>query len=396
MSTPSLSYPDTTHPLLANRIPFQQPTQLLSFSYDTSHALEFTDSALRYFVDPPIGANLNHGYERWIWKSDERGRIDSLLRAFAKAKEAASSPFLENIGVVSWRGVMTKILISPYEERDGWEMNVMFVQGTMYFEEHFTDDRLREMQNMNPKQRRQTYYGYAFESYCTSDSPTRQSRPTSPDTPMGWSGDVNNNVQWCSVVRTKLGNTRIVIGGEVDCIRGHEKPETNAFVELKTSLAIRNRQDEARFEKKLLKFYFQSFLLGVPEILVGFRTPAGILTTTQLFKTMEMPRLVRGKPGAWDPQVCLDWGNRFFCFLKTLVEGASQPSGMSVWRVKFVPKNGVFVSDLDQAGIKDVIGGEERVGFLPTWYWTQLHEAPCCEESWQDATSSEQYRGWKV
>jgi len=59
-----------------------------------------------------------------------------------------------------------------------------------------------------------TYYGYAFESYCTVDGETR-SRDRN-----GWSGDVNNNVQWCSVVRTKLGNTRILIGGEVDCVRG--------------------------------------------------------------------------------------------------------------------------------------------------------------------------------
>ncbi|TFY74424.1 hypothetical protein EWM64_g9588, partial [Hericium alpestre] len=36
------------------------------------------------------------------------------------------------------------------------------------------------------------------------------------------------------------------------------------MVELKTSMNIRGAQDEARFEKKLLKFYFQSFLLGVP------------------------------------------------------------------------------------------------------------------------------------
>ena len=31
---------------------------------------------------------------------------------------------------------------------------------------------------------------------------------------------MDTNVQWCSVVKTKLGDTRIVIGGEVDCVRG--------------------------------------------------------------------------------------------------------------------------------------------------------------------------------
>jgi RAT1-interacting protein len=70
---------------------------------------------------------------------------------------------------------------------------------------------------MEPHHRIQTYYGYAFESYCTSDGHTRQ---TKPEDPVGWGGDVDTNVQWCSVVRTKLGNIRLLIGGEVDCVRG--------------------------------------------------------------------------------------------------------------------------------------------------------------------------------
>lgn len=62
---------------------------------------------------------------------------------------------------------------------------------------------------------------------------------------------------------------------------GKYSGNTANFVELKTSLTIRGAADEARFEKyapissscgishsvphrKLLKFYLQSFLLGVP------------------------------------------------------------------------------------------------------------------------------------
>ena len=75
---------------------------------------------------------------------------------------------------------------------------------------------------MEPRQRLWTYYGYAFESYCTSEVPESQSRRAGQpsNAPPGWGGDVDTNVQWCSVVRTKLGDTRIILGGEVDCIRG--------------------------------------------------------------------------------------------------------------------------------------------------------------------------------
>lgn len=81
-------------------------------------------------------------------------------------------------------------------------------------------DNKPSRQDMNPRQSIQTYYGYAFESYCTSDTPRRPNPGATLSAPFGWSGDVNNNVQWCSVVRTKLGNARILIGGEVDCVRG--------------------------------------------------------------------------------------------------------------------------------------------------------------------------------
>ena len=71
---------------------------------------------------------------------------------------------------------------------------------------------------MEPRQRRQTYYGYAFESYCTASTPGHREDTSSHV--QGWGGDINTNVQWCSVVKTKLGDRRVVIGGEVDCVRG--------------------------------------------------------------------------------------------------------------------------------------------------------------------------------
>ena len=97
-------------PQNVKQVPFQQPSQLISFSYDPEHVQEFTDSALRYFVDPPIGSKLGYGYERWNYKSDDRGRIDALLKAVSKIKSdtLACGGALPEIGLISWRGVMTK------------------------------------------------------------------------------------------------------------------------------------------------------------------------------------------------------------------------------------------------------------------------------------------------
>ena len=36
------------------------------------------------------------------------------------------------------------MIVAPYEERDGWSINVMHVNGVLYFEEHLTDTQLEE------------------------------------------------------------------------------------------------------------------------------------------------------------------------------------------------------------------------------------------------------------
>ncbi|KAH8118243.1 RAI1-domain-containing protein [Phellopilus nigrolimitatus] len=365
---------------------------------------------MKYFTHPPHNADLTYAYETWIKRPEERGRLDGLLTACLSDEV---SPERQRANVVSWRGVMTKILTAPYEERDGWLLNVMCVNGTLYFEEHLSSQKLKEKENMTDRNRLQSYFGYAFESYCTSATPDPGHDPGR--LPNGWSGNIDTNVQWCSVVKTKLGDSRMIIGGEVDCVEGWRSDlsllglrfsscspgrytgQPNTFVELKTSLTIRGPQDEARFEKKLLKFYFQSFLLGVPEIKVGFRTPAGRLKDLQSFKTVQLPRLVRGKPGAWDPNICLDFGSRFIIFLRSIIDdwdmgsSGSSPSSSSdilsesraagrksrskeecVWRVTFVPGRGPEVVLLDDAGVADVRNGEDRVGFLPTFYWDKV------------------------
>jgi RAT1-interacting protein len=107
---------------------------------------------------------------------------------------------------------------------------------------------------------------------------------------------------------------------------------------------------------------------------VGFRTPKGRVTTTQSFKTLEIPRLVRGKEKAWDPLLCLAWADQFLAFLMNAVSGPDHGASC-VWRVKFIPREGVRVRVLSENEVKEVEGGEERIGFLPRWYWDELERS---------------------
>ena len=140
--------------------------------------------------------------------------------------------------------------------------------------------------------------------------------------------------------------------------------------------------DTVRPDRKLLKFYFQSFLLGVPEILVGFRSPRGVLQHTQTFRTLELPRLVRGKPDAWDPNVCLHWGSDLLANVRAWMadtdadtDADADLAPAQVGRLVFTPGVGVAFSRLEDAQVLEVVAGEDRVGFLPTWYYTECVNA---------------------
>ncbi|CAE6447189.1 unnamed protein product [Rhizoctonia solani] len=384
---------------------FGQPQQLTCFSYTPKRELRFDTSALKYYVPAPINADLGYRYEHWIKRPEERGRIDSLLRAIELedlVRERKKGAF------VSWRGVMTKLLTAPFETRDLVRLNLMYLDGCIYAEEHTDDAALAEKENIHPRQRRMMYYGYSFESFSTWDEPLqRREQHMERDRVRCWSGDVDTNVQFCSIVKTKIGAERMILGGEVDCCKDYYTGQPNAYVELKTSMIIRSAQDEERFERKLLKFWAQSFLLGIPEIVVGFRTHQGRISTLQTFETLALPRMVRGKPGAWDPKPCLVFAEKLLRFIRSTLDkqgdymadppdtGVGTASGSvdttkaeetdevksspikktnqrdaTVWRLEIKPGTQmVTLYKLDPSEVEDVVNGEDRVGFLPTWFW---------------------------
>lgn len=60
---------------------------------------------MKYFVPPPPGANLAYGYEQWIKRPEERGRLDGLLAACVRDECEGER---RRADVITWRGVITK------------------------------------------------------------------------------------------------------------------------------------------------------------------------------------------------------------------------------------------------------------------------------------------------
>ena len=128
-------------------------------------------------------------------------------------------------------------------------------------------------------------------------------------------------------------------------------------MELKTSKELTTPRAIATFEQhKLLKFWAQSFLLGVPKIIVGFRSERNTLVSTQTLETMQIPAQVRERGGThmWDGYICINFAAKFLEFLReTVIEEGS------VYKIKFV-RGGKQIDVFKMDGSKSFLTDEYR------------------------------------
>jgi RAT1-interacting protein len=189
---------------------------------------------------------------------------------------------------------------------------------------------------------------------------------------------VSNKAQYCSVVRTGIGQTIMVLGGEVDAGRSTSgfllikwsfqadrlavvwdskpmvKGERTNWVELKTSAQINDERGMANFDKKLMKYWIQSFLLGVPKIVVGFRSQDGILTKIENIATESIPATA-AKRGvkSWNANMCINFASGFLEFLKRTINDEG------VWRIRRTSQSGAIeVFRVEETGHGNIIPDE--------------------------------------
>ena len=67
------------------------------------------------------------------------------------------------------------------------------------------------------------------------------------------------------------------------------------FVELKTNRIIETARQDFFFKKKLLKWWCQSFLVGIENILCGFRTDSGKVIDLKRYKVSELTKIAKVK-----------------------------------------------------------------------------------------------------
>lgn len=176
------------------------------------------------------------------------------------------------------------------------------------------------------KSQKFTFYGYKFESLCTS------------------SPNVNTNIEYCSVFSSKFGNISLVLGGEVDCIMDKE------YIELKTSRVLDNKRSSINFNRKLVRIWAQSYLVGISKILIGFRNDVGILKDVKFYNTHEIASIAKSK-GDWNRNACL-------FFTQSLLN----------WLLNEIPNEKCCILSKKE---NEILLKECNETFIPSWYSIQ-------------------------
>ncbi|KAF3483613.1 uncharacterized protein GIQ15_02937 [Arthroderma uncinatum] len=328
--------------------PLKRPREIACFSYDEWHRFRLDDSALRYYYPPKLPVDLKAGFDTFIQRDESDDKhLNALLDTIIATEKEKERKY--DMDFVTWRGMMTKIFIAPYDTMDGF-----IEESHSYHLERLKEQGNRRVRPGAHSSDMMSYWGYKFETVSVLSEPwDAASRETIEARE---SEVVNNNPQYCSLARTGIGNIRMLLAGEVDAVwdcKPDKKDDPINWVELKTSATIRHANDAMNFERKLLKFWVQSFLLGVPKIIVGRRDQDGFLLALEEYATDEIPNIPKRGARTWDANICINFASQFLAWLKTIVNSDG------VWTIRKAAKsNHIEVCKVQETGHGNILTPE--------------------------------------
>ena len=309
--------------------PYREPVELACFSKSRDAGVTYDSSMLKAYARPSVPFDLSEGFDTFRDRDRDVPRPADLAPIFGALRfKGAEDKELAAADVVTWRGNFAKLLSTPWNTRDPWHMECEAVHDVLVLnvlepEESLAKERKRTSDPARAREKRMCYWGFAFEEACTGGF-----RPNKA---------VDCADAFCAVVRAGVGRHRLVLGGEVDCWDG-EKAGLPGYVELKTTRVMDAHAQVARFERdKLLKWWAQSFAVGVRRILVGFRDDDGHVRKLQTLDTLKLPGYAARHAGAWDPKTALAFADRVLTELKELFAGGAVAPGARV-RLEYEPR----------------------------------------------------------
>ena len=71
---------------------------------------------------------------------------------------------------VTWRGLLTKIMITPFNRNESWGFLATKCNGTIYLRQVETEQEQQRCLNETARDKLMAYWGYKFEDYMTTSS----------------------------------------------------------------------------------------------------------------------------------------------------------------------------------------------------------------------------------
>jgi RAT1-interacting protein len=298
-------------------------------------------------VDPAHSRllDLNEGYGTFRDRDRREiypAPIDAIFGALETSGEIDA--VLPEMDVITWRGNLSKLLTCAWNVNEAWTMEAELVNRCVVLNVRETEDSLRRALTRDDREERMCYWGYAFEESVCAEKPFEE--------------PVDCLDCFCSVVRTKLGTLNVLMCGEVDCFDSDDG-DLASYVELKTTRVMNDPRQVKKFEKeKLLKWWAQSYALGVRRILVGFRDDVGKVVKLQMLETLKLPGYVAAHEGAWNARDGLRCASLVLTRLKEILAG--QPAGTRV-RVEYEPRKIKFrINFIKDDSIPDFLPADAR------------------------------------
>ena len=290
----------------------------LTVEKETEHReIIFNDSYLTYLWMPPKGEqyafDLSESYDKFRhinWCAAANVKLDEFLQWIIKNRKQLFScndqkPLETDF--ITYRGVLTKILVTPFV-RDKWLIGATKFKGTIYLCPYYEHVQLDKVGN------EMSYGGLRFEHYLTRSNPNETNK-TEPFT----SKKEEYSIVMRSKVQSNLGKIYLMYAAEVDCL-DLGKTDSNImenFVEIKTTRHMRHENQIRNFQRfKLIKWWAQSYLIGVSKIICGYKDDRHVVDDIESMDVHQIPRKCAQH---WSRRQCLNFLRQFLSFVQQTV-----------------------------------------------------------------------------
>ncbi|KAJ8678814.1 hypothetical protein QAD02_014601 [Eretmocerus hayati] len=348
---------------------FNKPEIVGYFSLNTQSRLYSQDlSQLKYYNGATIrgsktkvNLNLSEGINQVIRKPGNLNeKIDHLLQWITENHETIKASPDQNRWLrpdfVCFRGLLTRICSTPYNDQEDWIICAAKFQGTIYLCAFDTEEQKHKFANMSEKNLKFMSWGFKFEQFLLSETPNGTPITTKP---------VNEAEEFCCLYKSKLGKNTLFYGAEMDGVCSSQPLQepidwkTKKFVELKTNRMVKTDWQEKIYKKKLLKWWCQSFLVGIEDVICGNRTDSGKVFEIENIKVSDMPKICQD---FWNPCDSMNFCNKF---LDHIVAVVSQDYQEAIYKFDFKVGEGMRL---------EVLPPSSKYFFLPNWFTQKVDE----------------------